>query len=178
MKKNVLVFGSIAGVIVSTFMFVAMLLFSKDVSGAGSMLVGYAAMLVAFSFVFVGIKNFRDKYNDGVITFGKGFKIGILISLIASTFYVITWIFELKFVLPDFMESYSANMVKQLHESGLSQVEIDKQIVEIERNKEMYKNPVFLVLITYMEVFPVGLLVTIVSALILKKKVKQQPQAM
>ncbi|MBA2611054.1 MAG: DUF4199 domain-containing protein [Bacteroidetes bacterium] len=176
MRKNVLVFGSIAGIIVSTFMFVSMLLFSKDVSGAGSMLVGYAAMLVAFSFVFVGIKNFRDKYNDGLITFGKGFKIGILISLIASTFYVITWIFELKFVLSDFMENYSSNMLKQVQVSGLSQIEIDKQIAEIERNKEMYKNPLFLILITYMEIFPVGLLVTLVSALILKKKVKQQTQ--
>lgn len=176
MKKNVLVFGCIAGVIVSTFMFVSMLLFSKDVSGAGSMLVGYAAMLVAFSFVFVGIKNFRDKYNNGFITFGKAFKVGILISLIASTFYVITWIFELKFVLTDFMENYSAQMLKQVQESGLSQAEMDKQIAEIAHSKEMYKNPIFLVLITYMEIFPVGLLVTIVSALILKKKENPQTQ--
>ncbi len=176
MKKNVLVFGSIAGVIVSTFMFVAMLLFNKDVSGAGSMLVGYAAMLVAFSFVFVGIKNFRDKYNAGLISFGKAFSIGLLISLIASTFYVITWMLELKFVIPDFMENYGAQMLKQAKESGASQIEIDKTIAEMASYKEMYKNPIMVALLTYMEILPIGILVTLISALILKKKVKPETQ--
>lgn len=174
MKKNVLVFGTIAGVIISAFMFISMLFFDSTSDFSGAMLVGYASMLVAFSFVFVGIKNFRDKYNDGLITFWKAFSIGFLISLIASTFYVITWMLELKFVIPDFMENYGAQMLKQARESGASQIEIDKTVAEMASYKEMYKNPIFLALLTYMEILPVGILVTLISALILKKKVKPQ----
>lgn len=176
MKRNVLVFGTIAGLIISVFMFVSMLFFSNSSDFSGSMLVGYASMLIAFSFVFVGIKNFRDKYNDGLITFGKAFSIGFLISLIASTFYVITWMLELKFVIPDFMESYGAHMLKQVKESGASQIQIDKTIAEMAYYREIYKNPVFVALLTYMEILPIGLLVTLISALILKKKNKTQAQ--
>jgi hypothetical protein len=174
MKKNVIVFGIIAGLIVSTFMFVSMLMVSKNPDFSHSMILGYASMLIAFSFVFIGIKNFRDKYNDGLLTFGKGFKIGLFISLIASTFYVITWVVEFNFFIPDFMDSYGAYMVKQVKESGASQLEIDKQIAELKHYKEMYKNPLFMVLLTYMEILPVGLLVTLISALILKRKGQTQ----
>ncbi|MDP1803125.1 MAG: DUF4199 domain-containing protein [Bacteroidota bacterium] len=174
MKKNVLVFGSIAGVIISVFMFISMMMLSKDPNFEGSMLVGYTAMLVAFSFVFVGIKNFRDKYNDGVITFGKGFKIGLFISLIASTMYVITWLIELHFFIPNFMELYANHVIDHAKASGASAAELDKQIAEMASYKEMYKNPVYIILLTYMEILPIGILVTLISALILKKKVKPQ----
>ncbi|MEO6304300.1 MAG: DUF4199 domain-containing protein [Bacteroidia bacterium] len=176
MKKNVIVFGLISGFIVSAFMAISMIMCAKDSSFEGSMIIGYTSMLIAFSFVFVGIKNFRDKYNDGLITFGKGFKIGILISLIASTMYVITWVIELKLFIPNFMENYAAHMIEHAKNSGATAEQLDTTLAEMKHYKEMYKNPVFVVLLTYMEILPIGLLVTIISALILKKKVKQQTQ--
>lgn len=175
MKKNVLVFGTISGVLVSTFMFFSMLLVSNN-SFDGSMVVGYASMLVAFSFIFVATKNYRDKYNHGVVTFGKAFQIGLYIALIASTFYVITWALEYKFIMPDFMEKYSQHMVEQLTKNGASQQEIDAQTAMMAQNAEMYKNPLFFALFTYMEILPVGLLVSLISALILKKKHSDTPQ--
>src|SRR5215210_668865 len=91
MKKNILIYGLIAGVIVSVLMLLSMNYISHcegNVDYTTSMVIGYASMLLAFSLVFVGIRNYRDKYNGGVISFGKAFKIGILIVLIASTMYV------------------------------------------------------------------------------------------
>jgi hypothetical protein len=170
MKKNVIVFGSIAGFIVSAFMAVSMFLFSKNSNFEGGMVLGYTSMLIAFTFIFVGIKNYRDKYNNGLITFGKGFKIGLFIALIASTFYVITWVIEFNFFIPDFMEVYAEQTIKQVRESGASQLEIDKQLVEMAEYKELYKNPLFLVFITYMEILPLGIVVSIISAFILKRK--------
>jgi hypothetical protein len=169
MKKNVLVFGSISGIIVSIFMFVSMLFVSRN-GLDGSMLVGYASMLVAFSFIFVAIKNYRDKYNQGAVTFGKAFQIGILVALIGSTFYVITWSLEYHFLMPDFMEKYSQHMIDGLTKSGATQATIDAQVAEMAKYKEMYKNPVFFALLTYMEILPVGIVVTLAAALILKKK--------
>jgi amino acid transporter len=170
MKKNVLVFGTIAGVLVSTFMFFSMLTMRNNPNFEGSMLVGYASMLVAFSLIFVAIKNYRDKYNNGLVTFGKAFQIGLYIALIASTCYVITWAFEYHFMMPDFMEAYSQHLVEQLIKDGATDQEITKQTTMIAENAEMYKNPLFFALFTYMEILPVGLVVSLISALILKRK--------
>ena len=138
----------------------------------GSMVLGYAAMLVAFSFVFVGIKNFRDKYNHGVISFGKAFKIGLYISLIASSMYVVVWLIDYYLFIPDFMDKYGAHVLKEAKNAGASAAEIEEKITEMAEFKELYKNPIFVVLITYSEVLPIGLIISLISALILKKKPK------
>jgi hypothetical protein len=175
MKKNSLVFGTISGVIISTFMGVSMAIMSCGSGnmdgGNGSMIIGFAAMAVAFSFIFVGIKNYRDKQNGGTITFVKGFLLGLMISLIASTLYVITWGIEFHFFIPDFIDKYSAMQVKQLQESGLSSVKLDEAIKSIETANYNYKNnPFFFAMYTYMEILPIGILITLISALILKRK--------
>lgn len=179
MKKNIVVFGIISGVIISTFMGVSMALMScgsgnKD-GGTSQMIIGFSAMAVAFSFIFVGIKNFRDKQNGGSITFGKAFLLGFMISFIASTLYVSTWAVEFHFFMPDFMDKYSAIQVKQLKESSMSGAELDKALKSIESTSYNYKNnPFVFAIYTYMEILPVGILITLISSLILKKKAETQ----
>jgi len=173
MNKNTLIFGLVAGAVVSTFMLISMNYMSHCEGTADyntSMLLGYAAMLVAFSLVFVGIRNYRDKYNGGTISFGKAFQIGILIAFIASTMYVVSWLIDYFYFMPDFMEKYAARNIETLKASGAGQAEIAKQVKEMEGFAKNYKNPFFNALITYSEIFPVGLLVTLISALILKRK--------
>ncbi len=172
MKKNVLVFGVIAGLLVSVFMGASMIYMhnNSDAShGASSMVIGYLSMLIAFSLIFVAVKNYRDKQNGGVISFGKAFKMGLLIALIASTMYVIMWALVYNFYMPDFMDKYCAQMIENARATS-TPAELQKTIDEMNRNKELYKSPVFFVLFTYMEILPVGLLVTLITALILKKK--------
>ncbi len=127
-------------------------------------------MLLAFSLVFFGIRNYRDKYNEGVISFGKAFKIGIMIVLIASTIYVIAWLIDYFFFIPDFMEKYSAHMIDELKAGGASQIELEKQTKEMAGFATMFKNPFFNAMMTYIEILPVGLIVTIISSFILKRK--------
>ena len=173
MKKNIIIYGLIAGIVVSILMLFSINYISHvdgKVDYDTSLLIGYASMLIAFSLVFVGIRNYRDKYNGGVISFGKAFKIGIMIVLIASTIYVVAWLIDYFFFIPDFMEKYSANMIDKLKASGASQVEIDKQTKEMASFARMYKNPFFNAMMTYVEILPVGLIVTLISSLILKRK--------
>ncbi|MVN21786.1 DUF4199 domain-containing protein [Mucilaginibacter arboris] len=172
MTKNIIIYGLIAGIVVSFLM-----LFSVNLSNAAGhidydkgLLIGYASMLIAFSLVFVGIRNYRDKYNEGIISFGKAFKIGIMIVLIASTIYVVAWLIDYFFFIPDFLEKYSAHMIDKLKASGASQIEIDKQTKEMASSVRIYKNPFFNAAMTYVEILPVGLVVTLISALILKRK--------
>ncbi len=178
MRKNILTFGIIAGLIVSIFMVVSIAIcYSSGNFGEGSMEAGYASMIIAFSFIVVAIKNFRDKYNNGVISFGKAFQIGLFISLIASTFYVVTWLIYFYNFVPDFMDKYGDLMIKQASQKGLSALELQKETEKIAKMREMYKNPLFVILFTYVEVLPVGLLVTVVASLILKKKSRNIVQA-
>ena len=173
MKKNIIIHGLIAGIVVSVIMLFGMNYMSHcegSVDYDTSMLIGYASMLLAFSLVFVGIRNYRDKFNEGVINFGKAFKIGIMIVLIASTMYVVAWLIDYFFFIPGFMEKYSTHMLDELKASGASQAEIDKQAKEMADFAIMYKNPFFNAMMTYMEILPVVLIVTLISSLILKRK--------
>lgn len=172
MRKNIFIYGLIAGIVVAIPM-----LFTVNNCHSDSnfdyekgMIIGYASMIIAFSLVFVGTRNYRNNYSNGVISFGKAFKIGSLIVLLASTIYVVAWLINYYFFIPDFAEKYSANMLNQLKAKGASQVEIDKQAKEMADFVRMYKNPLFVILMTYVEILPVGLVVTIISSLIFEKK--------
>ena len=173
MKKNITIYGVIAGIVVSILMLFTVNYISHcegNIDYSTSMLIGYASMLIAFSLVFVGTRNYRDKYNGGVISFGRAFKIGIMIVLIASTIYVVAWLIDYFFFMPDFMEKYSAHTLDKLKASGASPIEIDKQTKEMANFGRMYKNPFFNAMMTYAEILPVGLIVTLISSLILKRK--------
>ena len=174
MKRNIIIYGLIAGIVVSVLMLFSLNYISHvegKVDYNTSLLIGYASMLIALSLVFVGIRNYRDKYNEGVISFGKAFKIGIMIVLIASTIYVVAWLIDYFFFIPDFAEKISAHMLAELKARGASQIEIDKETKEMANFAKMYKNPFFNAMMTYVEILPVGLIVTLISSLILKRKV-------
>ena len=173
MKKNIIIYGLIAGIIVSILMLFSINYISHvdgKVDYDTSLLIGYASMLIAFSLVFVGIRNYRDKYNGGVISFGKAFKIGIMIVLIASTIYVVAWLIDYFFFIPDYMEKFSTQELDKLKASGASQLEIDKETIKMANMVKMFKNPLFNAMMTYAEILPVGLVVTLISSLILKRK--------
>lgn len=176
MKKIVLVFGLIAGLIVTGMMVYGTLQMKNNENFQDSMVLGYTTMVVAFSLIFVGVKNFRDKHNKGVISFGKAFRIGLYITLIASTMYVGVWLIEYYFFFPDFMEKYTACVIKDAKNNGAGQVELNAKMAEMAQMQEMYKNPLFVVLFTYLEIFPVGLIVTLICSFLLKRKPKPEEQ--
>ena len=180
MKKTAFIFGSISGIIVATLMGISMFATkdNPDAHGNMSMLLGYTGMLIAFSFIFVGVKNLRDKQLNGVISFGKAFRTGLLIALIASTIYVLVWLVEYYCFLPDFMEKYAAHALRQAERSGADAATLAAKKAEMAWYQNLYKNPLFVILFTYAEIFPVGFLVSLICALILKRKPKQPEMAM
>lgn len=173
MKKNVLIFGLISGIIASGMMLSMVAMCYSGEKFEPNEVLGYAAQIVAFAFVFVGIKNYRDKYAHGVISFGKAFKVGLFITLIAATMYVLTWLIAYYNFYPDFMDKYCTRMVEVGQQRGATELELAKQSKDMAQMKEWYKNPLFVVLITYTEIVPTGLVVSLISALILKRKPKK-----
>ncbi|MEJ5995485.1 DUF4199 domain-containing protein [Pedobacter sp. Du54] len=169
MKKNILIFGLIAGLIASSMLIAMTITCYTTNKFEGNMLLGYTFMLIAFSFVFVGVKNYRDQFNGGVISLGKAFKIGAIIALIASTVYVLVWLICYYLFMPDFMERFTANFVEELKAKGTSAVKIKEEMASMDFYKDMYKTPFGVILLTYMEILPVGLVISFVVALILRR---------
>lgn len=128
-----------------------------------SMIIGFAGMIVAFAFIFVGIKQQREA-NNGSISFGKAFLTGFLIALIASIIYVIVWLFIYYNLFPNFIEHYSQMMIDKAKPENLATV-----TAEMNQYKEWYKSPVMIILLTLMEILPLGIIVSLIAALILKK---------
>lgn len=174
MKKTILVFGLIAGLIVTAMMVYSASRIANHQDFKGNEILGYTTMLVAFSFIFVGIKNFRDKHNQGVISFGKAFRIGLYITLVASTLYVVVWLVDYYVFIPDFAEKYATCVMDKAKSSGATPTELNEQAAKMAQFTEWYKNPLFVILATYAEILPIGLIVSLISALLLKRKPKVQ----
>ncbi len=170
MKKIVITCGLIAGLIVSALMLAAMTKVYDPKSYTGSMILGFASMLLAFSFIFVAIKNYRDKEAGGVVNFGKAFKIGAMIALIASTMYVGVWMIYYYNFAPNFWEQECTAAIARMKAEGATQAAMNAKIAEMKYYTEFYKNPLANAAMTYCEILPLGLLVSVVAALILKRK--------
>src|ERR1700756_5328056 len=123
MKKTVLTFGLISGGIMAAMMVITGFV-GKNMGFDKAEILGYSTMILAGIMIFVGIKSYRDNANGGLITFGKAFKVGILIVAVSSVLYVITWMILFSTIFKDFMLDYSAAMIEKVKASGASAAEI------------------------------------------------------
>lgn len=170
MKKVVLTFGLISGAISAALMIITIPFEDKLSHGGGAEILGYVTIVLAALLIFFGVRSFRDNAAGGVVTFGKAFVVGILIALISSAIYAASWEVLSHTAYPNFADKYAAQMVENAKNSGGGQAAIDKATEEAEQFKKMYANPIKRIALTFMEPFPVGLVVTLLSAAILRRK--------
>jgi hypothetical protein len=169
MKRIVLVFGFISGGILSALM-LASVSYADQIGSDHSLIIGYASMVLAFLMVYFGIRSYRDNVGGGAISFGRAFAVGICITALACVCYVAMWEFVYHRFFPDFMEKYATAVVEKARASGATPAQVDAKVIEMAKAKEMYKNPFFRMAETFIEAFPVGLLFTLVSAALLRRK--------
>ena len=171
MKKIIITHGLIAGAIVSVIMLGTQPLMEKGILNFDNgMFVGYASMVISLSMIFVGIKSYRDQHLNGSISFIQGLKIGLLITVIACVMYAITWEFYYNTFVPDFTERYTQHYLDKMAANGASADAIQKARTEMESFNEMYKNPLIRFGVTMTEMLPVGVIVTLISAALLRKR--------
>ena len=167
MLRTILIYGIAAGLLVAVPMFLALAHFDPDFF-ASSPFTGYLIMLVAFSLIFVGVKRFRDRALGGVIKFVPAFLIGLGISAVAGVIYVIGWEITLAATHYAFANEYAAAMVEAERAKGASPAALEAVAAQMEAFKAQYANPLFRVPVTFIEIFPVGLLVSLISAALLR----------
>jgi hypothetical protein len=174
MKKSVLTFGLIAGAIISLLMGGSLLLADK-IGSAHSMALGYTIMVASFLLIYFGIRSYRDNELGGQISFGRAFACGILITLVTTACYVAMWEVLYFNFMPHFMDGYFAAQIHKVQSSGLDPATIAAQVAAIQRSAQLYQNPFVNMAYTFIEPFPVGLIITLVSAAILRRKAPVGP---
>lgn len=174
MRNIVLRFGLASGVILILVSAVMMPLCMKGVINFEHQeVLGYTAMVLAFLMVFFGIKSYRDTVAGGAIGFGKAFQVGILICLVTCAMYVLGWEIAYFNFFPDFLDQYTASVLAKMHARGASEADIQKTAARMAEMAKHYHNIFYNSAITFMEIFPVGLIVTLVSAAILRRRPPQ-----
>lgn len=175
MKKNtILKFGVIAGLLLVIFMWVT-IPFMKDLHNMDmGEVIGYTSMTLALSTIYFAVRNYRDKALGGFITFGNALGMGLLIALIAAVFYAIGWEIYMQNGGGNFMNEYMASYSEKLKSSGKSPADIQAELDMMKKMAEWYKNPFFRFGWSMFELLPVGLIISLVSAFILKRNPKTQ----
>ncbi len=163
--RYALVYGGLSGAVAISIMVATFVL---NLNHLHTLWFGYLVMLVALSMIFVGLKRYRDVECGGVIRFGRAFGLGLGIAVVAGLIYVIGW--ELYTALSgwDFMADYTAHIFQQMRADGASPAAIQAKQEEMRQMAEMYGNPLFRVPMIFAEIFPVGLIVALVSAALLR----------
>jgi hypothetical protein len=177
MKKTIWTFGLIAGGILSVMM-LAVLPFQDAIGFDRGAVIGYSTMVLSFLLVFFGVRSYRDNVGGGTVSFGRAFVVGSLIVVVASVCYVATWEVIYFKLSPDFGQKYSAYVVQKARASGADQAAIDRKLIEMQKFNEMYQNPLYNSAITLVEPLPVGLVIALVSAGILRRKRNQSGSAL
>ena len=169
MRKVVITYGLLAGAILAGMIFLMMAIVGDSSDFEKGESIGYISMVVAFSMIFFGIRSYRDKNLGGLITFNIAFRVAILITVIASACYVIGWMTYFNYVDNTFIERYTEFYTEKVNASGKTPAEIKTELDAFHENMTSYKNPLVMSLFTFLEVFPIGLVISILCAMLMRK---------
>ena len=165
MKKTVLTYGLISGVIGAVLMLAHVPFMDGGTKG---LILGYTGIVLSTLLIFFGVRSYRDNVGHGKISFGRGFAVGILIALISAACYVAAWE-VVYYSSPGVADHVFDKPVEDLKAKGAPQAEIDAAAVRVESFKKLYANPLVNVAFTFIEPFPVGVLMTLISAVALRR---------
>ena len=166
MKKTVLTYGFISGVIGAVLLLAHVPYMD---GGSKALIFGYTGIVLSSLLIFFGVRSYRETVGDGRISFGRAAGVGVLIALISSACYVATWE-VVYFTHPEIAEHVFDKPIEELKAKGAPQADIDAAVVQLESFKKLYANPLANAAFTFIEPFPVGLLMTLISALVLRRK--------
>ena len=169
MKKTVLTFGLIAGVVLSAMVAITVP-FHDAIGFDRAVIVGYTSMVLAFLLIFFGVRSYRDNVAGGTVGFGRALAVGMQIGVVASLLYVATWMVIFYNFTPDYMEKYQAHVLEKARAEGESAEAIAKKKAETDRYIRMYRNPVAIAATAFVEPLPVALIVSLVSAGVLSRR--------
>lgn len=169
MLKHSLSYGIFAGFIPVSVITLSLIFSGSDRMGT-SQWFGYLVMLLALTLIYFGVRQYRDNVQGGVIKFSKALLLGVIISIIAGVVYTVLWELYLSISGIDFIGQYIDGAIADLKSDDITGAELESEIAKLDKLKTQYANPLFRLPVTFSEIFPVGLLVSLISAAILKTR--------
>ena len=166
MKRTVLTYGLISGVIAAVLLLIHVPFMD---GGTRALILGYTGIVLSALLVFFGVRSYRENVGNGKISFGRAFGVGILIAVISAACYVAAWE-VVYYSSPGIADHVFDKQVEDLRAKGAPQAEIDAAAVQVASFKKLYANPLVNVAFTFIEPFPVGVLVTLISAVVLRRR--------
>lgn len=166
MRKIVLTFGLIAGAVLAGMMFLT-IPFMEQIGMDRGAIIGYTTMVLAFLMVYFGVRSYRDDHLGGRIGFGTALGVGLMITLVASLCYVAAWEYLYFNHLSDFADKYAAYAIEAKRAAGATAEELAALTKSMEDFQVKYKDPLYNAAVTLLEPLPVGLLYTLISAIVL-----------
>jgi hypothetical protein len=175
MKKTVLRYGGFSVLFMTLFFIADDFIIGNKLDYNAKEIIGYIGILVSTLFIWFGIKYYRDRHNNGLLSFGQGMKVGLLILILPSIAF---GIFNVIYVMmnPEFMDSYYQFKLSEIP-ANLPPAERQAMISEVENGKEFFSHPAVQFGVMFMTVFAVGLIVTVISALTLRRSGNARVQA-
>lgn len=170
MFRTILLWGTVAGLIVGSILFGTTVAMADQPPSMGvGMAIGYTSMLIAMSAIFVGVKRHRDDALGGVIRFWPAFGMGLGISVVAGVFYVLAWEAALAVTGLDYGAKFAEHLIAQRRAEGASAAELARITAEMKAFSVQYADPLYRMPMTFTEIFPVGVLVSLISAVLLRR---------
>lgn len=172
MKFNILKYGLIAGTIIVMVPVISELIigYGADSFKTGE-IIGYSTMILSLMMIFLAVREYQKNHPDEVVGFAKIVAIGAGISLIAGVMFGIYNVIYVRYLHPDFMQEYYQYYVQNIQNSGATKAEIDRQIAELEQQKEMFMDPTFNFFLMFLTVFIIGMVVSLLSGFFQREKV-------
>lgn len=171
MKRIILIYGLIAGAIIGGMLLITVPLYNSGTLNFGNgELLGYSTMTIAFALIFFGVKSYRDKELNGVISFGKAVQVGLLITLVAAVVYALCWEIAYSQYGESFTRGMTQHYMENLKAKGASAEELAQAQARFDNFSEMYKSPVIRFSLTMLEPTPVGILLTLLTGALLRRK--------
>lgn len=173
MKSYVIKYGFISGGISVVLMFLTFVVLRGPWLFENGVIVGYAGMVLSFAVIFVGVRSYREQVGQGTVSFGKAFQVGLLITLISSCCYALAWLCINHFFYPNFADDYLQHSMERLRQSGATEAVLQENMKTMEEYKSMIANPLVNALFAFIEPLPVGFIVALISAAILRKNAEK-----
>lgn len=172
MKNTIFRYGLYGGIFICV-LFLATWYLMPEMDFNAQEIAGYASMILALIFVFFGIRHYRDQVNSGTLSLASGIKIGLGISLITALCFGLLDLAYILWLEPDFMENYYQAMLQEM-QATLPAEEFEVRKAAMESEKELFSNPLISFALMAFTVFLIGIVITLISALILKRKASDE----
>lgn len=168
MKRTVIKYG-LFGLLTGVVIFLASILLGKGLSYSVQEILGYVSMAACLSFVFFGIKHYRDKVNNGVVSLGKAITIGLLISILVGIGVGIADYIYTTVINPDFASEYLQTSLKDM-QNTLTPEDFEIKKAELTQQMTEYGGSGFMAFLMFFTVVLIGFVISLISGLILQRK--------